>query len=479
MKQKEEFQVFNIGSNWINSDEYRLNAASYSLEYIKSKELLTELKKRNYKIDKLENFADKIFVGARSKRLFTNKHGGAPYLMPIDLFTFNLKPRKWVRKETEDFDNWWVFPPTMLVTQSGNPGRPLLVNSIFEDKVVSPNVIRFVPNKEGEDKIGYIYAYLSSWIGQAILLKDKFGGTVQHIEPYHVGNLPFVCYDDLVKPVHENIMKAHRLREKAQKLLLQSQSLLYDKIGLPQINENDVNYFGNSDGKLVKSFTINSKDLNLRLGASYHLPIIQYIEKILTGLEIEVTKVGQKLEKNFIPPRFKRPYAKKENGVRYIKPSDLPTVRNFDIKYLRKTFPDSDLYALIEGDVLVVTDGSIGVISIVTPSLTGLFGSNNFARLKTTTDLHPGYLLVYLMSPYGQYQLKREIYGGVIDHLIEEHIDEIKIPFPKWEIQKEIGEMVIEAHELKDKAIQIENEQISNLQNQLLEISKLDEKILI
>lgn len=124
-----------------------------------------------------------------------------------------------------------------------------------------------------------------------------------------------------------------------------------------------------------------------------------------------------------------------------------------------------------EGDILVVTDGSIGWVSIVTPFITGWYGSNNFARIVPTEDLNRGYLLAYLLCSYGQYQLKREIFGGVIDHLTEDHIRQIKIPIPSGEIQDKIGSLVIEAYNKKDRANQIEEEAIRELENALMEIA--------
>jgi tRNA nucleotidyltransferase/poly(A) polymerase len=112
--QTQELNWITLKSKWIYQDqEKRLNALSYSFESIRARELLETLKTRT-SVELISNLSKKIFVGARVKRLFTNSKEGIPYLMPIDLFMFNLKPRKWVRKETEDLENWWVEPFTIL-----------------------------------------------------------------------------------------------------------------------------------------------------------------------------------------------------------------------------------------------------------------------------------------------------------------------------------------------------------------------------
>ena len=464
------FQLFDIKSRWIFEGEKRLNASSYFYGSINAKILLTKLIEKGINLDNLGKFSNNIFVGARSKRLFTTKKEGVPYLMPIDLFTSNFKPRKWVRRETEDLENWGVSRYTILISQSGTPGRTLITIKLFEDKVVSPNVIRYFPDEEENEKIGYIYAYLSSWMGQALLTKDQYGSTVKHIEPHHVANILIPRIPELEEEINQKILEAHRLREEAQELLLKAEEMLYSELGLPEIDEDGVEYFGGEEGKIVKSFEIKVSELNLRLDASYHLPIIRQIEQYLAEINMDVQLLGNKISSIFIPPRFKRPYVKKyDDGVRYIRPSDLPLIKYFESRYLARTFKNCDFYRLKEGEILVVTDEAIGWASIVTPLIAGWYGSNNFARIVPTEDLDRGYLLAYLLSPYGQYQLKSEIFGGVIDHLTADHISQIKIPIPSEQIQRKIGNFIFEAYDKRDNANQIEDEAIKLLERRLKE----------
>ena len=162
MKSKKAFQNYTIESNLINNGELRLNASSYSINSIKANKILKNLQSQGYAITKLGTLSNDIFIGARSKRIFVSKKEGLPYLKPKEIFTFNLKPTKWISLLTNDVENWGVSPLMMLVTQSGSIGRPLLTNKLFEDKIISQNAIRYVPSKECRTLIGYIYAYLSS-----------------------------------------------------------------------------------------------------------------------------------------------------------------------------------------------------------------------------------------------------------------------------------------------------------------------------
>jgi type I restriction enzyme S subunit len=214
----------------IEGDELRLNASSYSPEIIRAKKLIDKLKRLN-KAKRLRDFSEKVFVGMRTKRLFVDSQNGVPYLMPIDILIFPLKARKWVSKFTKDIENWQVKPLTILITQSGIPGQVILANKHFENKVVSPNVIRMVPNEEGLKIIGFIYAYLNTPIGQALITKTKYGVTVKHIEPYHVEEVPIPLLDRVeIEEINQLIMEAYKLKEMAQDLEERAIQLLQKKL---------------------------------------------------------------------------------------------------------------------------------------------------------------------------------------------------------------------------------------------------------
>ena len=463
----EGIQIIDVPVHWVNEGEKRLDAGFYAQDVIKARVLLEKVSEK-VKIEKLIDLADEMFMPAL-KITIPFYDEGEEYLTQSEVEFFLPKARKRVNvNKIENVDRWKVKSGYLLISQSGTIGRITIATKYLERFIISPNPIRVIIN---ESLRGYIYAFLSSWIGQALIKSPQYGITVKHILPHQLYDIPIPRIPDLEEEINQKILQAHKLREEAQELLLKAEEMIYSELGLPKIDEDDVEYFGGEIGKLVKAFEVKASELEYRLDASYHLPIIKQIEKHLSEIDWEVQPLNDKLKSIFIPPRFKRPFVKSQNdGIRYIRPSDLPMIKYFEPKYLAKTFKNCDLYRLNEGDILVVTDGTIGQVSIVTSFISGWYGSNNFARVVPTDDLNRGYLLVYLLSSYGQYQLKREIFGGVIDHLTENHIRQIKIPIPNNEIQDKIGSLVIEAYNKKDRANQIE-EAIKELETYLMEIA--------
>lgn len=69
-----------------------------------------------------------------------------------------------------------------------------------------------------------------------------------------------------------------------------------------------------------------------------------------------------------------------------------------------------------------------------------------------------------MSTPYGFHQLTREIYGGVVDHIEESHIESVFVPDSPKAIQTVIGERVVRAVEKKDEATEIEENAIRRVE---------------
>lgn len=454
----------------LEDKELRLNAGSYSLEYLEAVSVIESLRNKGYVIEKLGRFAEDIFYPTRFKRVYTTKQG-IGFLMPTDVFQFFIKPRKFIKnppKIASVKKNW------LLITRSGSVGRTLITNSLLEKYCISDDIIRFIPKKEHLNILGYIYAWLNTKYGQALLTKNLYGATVKHIEPRHIAELPIPRIpEDKEREIHESIIKAHKLREEAQKMLMEAEELFYKELKLPRLDEELIEYFGGEKGREVKAFTIKSSELEDRLDAGYYVPIFKAIvETLKEKRNYDISYLGSLVENIFIPPRFKRPYvASSKFGIKYIRPSDLPLIRYFEPLYLAKEFKNSYMYIFKRHQILIVVDGNVGEVSLVTSYLEGLYGSNNIARITLKRNINAGFLVLYLMTTYGSYQLKRKIYGGVIPHLTEEHIKNIIVPVPPEDIQGKIGSLVISAYEKKDLANKIEQEAVERLENIILKMS--------
>jgi len=214
-----------------------------------------------------------------------------------------------------------------------------------------------------------------------------------------------------------------------------------------------------------KAFSIRASELNERLDASYHIPAVRTITELLKKGRYDPVTLSELTRDIHIPPRLKRIYVSKGYGVPFLRPSHLLQIRPYDLGYISRLTRELDSLILHLGDVLITTDGTVGRIGIVTSRMAGWAGSNNIARVTYgNNNCRNGFLAAFLSTPYGFYQLTREIYGGVVDHIEAPHIASVLVPNPPKEVQVSIGERVVEAFELKDEASAVEERAIRKVE---------------
>jgi len=461
--EKENLKWLSIPSNLIfNDSELRLNANSYSFEYLQAVSIIEKLKRKGAFVDKLGNLADDIFYPSRFKRRYVKN--GIPFLSSIEIFRFDMKANKYIQNPPANSlvsENW------ILITRSGSIGRTIISNKLFKSFSVSEHAIRYIPKKD--EKLGYIYAYLNTSIGQSLLNKSKFGAVIDQIEPHHIANLPIPRLPEIEKEINNLILKAHKLREEAQRKLLEAEKLFYEELKLPKIDEDSIEYYRGEKGKEIKAFTIKASELNDRLDASFHIPLAHTVIKILQAKSLNLLQLNS-IANIFHLPTYKRIYVDKSKGYPILSGSHLSQIKYIDVKYISplsfvkgsKNFIDK--YKVKEGWILTTERGTTGINMLVSKSIDGWLASHNLLRV-IPHSINPGYLITFLNSEYGQFQLQSKNLGAVVNVLDPKDMGDIYIPIPDEEIQNKIGSLVIDAYNKKDQANILEQQAIEKLEN--------------
>jgi len=462
----EGIQIIDVPVHWVNEGEKRLDAGFYAQDVITARILIDKISSSGISIERVEDLAKDIFHRTRFKRKYVSKKEGLPFLTPTDVFMFPLRPRKFVKDPP---DGLRVSKDWILITCSGTVGRTIICNSEIAKCILSHDIIRVIPKTK--EHLGFLYAYLNTWIGQAFLTKDQYGATVKHIEPHHVANIPIPRIPDLEEEINQKILQAHKLREEAQELLLKAEEMIYSELGLQKIDEDYVEYFGGEIGRLVKAFEVKASELDYRLDASYHVPILRKIKKYLSSSKYRLTKLGEVIDRIFIPTRFKRTYVKNpDDGVPFLQGTHIPMIKPMDVKYIWKEMKNIEKILLKKYWVLMTRSGTVGRIGFVSDFLDGWAASEHILRIVLKNGINPGYIVAFLSSPYGEYQIKGRVYGAVVDEIAEQDtslIEDIDIILPGGDEQDKIGSLIIEAYNKKDKANQIELEAIKLLERKL------------
>ena len=462
-----KFEYFKISNQWLSRGEKRLDAKYYQEKNITAQIIIDRLKENSFQIDSLNNLIENIYWLGRIKKNFVSKNEGDPYLTASECFFFLPQPRKYVFNFPEDKIE---TNKTILITRSASLGRSIIVNDYLAKFKISDDLIRVILNDTS--LIGYIYAYLNTSIGKAFLTMGKYGKTVKHIEDYNIIDIPIPRIPFIEEKINQKMIKSYQIRNLAQKKVLEAKELLLTKLNLSKINEEKINYFGEEEGRLIKCFSSKTETLDLRLDASYHAPIITWLISNLYKSKTGQIKKLKEVSEIFLPPRFKRIYTNDINeGVPLLQGSHIIQNKPLDLKYLWKDMKNINAYIIKKNWILITCSGTIGRLSLISDYWKDWTATNHLLRIiPENRIIHPGYLAAFLLSDYGQFQLKRLSYGGVVDEIGEAGrlFNEILILKPKdIDIERTIGNIVVEAFNNRDKAAHIEQECIQLLEKEL------------
>ena len=450
---EKEIQEVSVKSYWLPLGEIRLDASYYAQEVSKATRLLEE---SGYKLTDIEQLSDDVFTLARIKRYYGDSRA-TPYLMPSELFYFPLSPTKHVfANKIKNVEKWFLKKGWLLITCSGRIGKPLIVTKSYEGFIVSHDVARVIP--KADTLTGFLYAYLLSWVGKALLTKDEYGVAVDHIEPHHINSVRIPLFPkEVQRIIHDNIHKVFNLREKGRILLAKSQEELLEELELPKVE------------RLTKTkpFSIKSSDLKLRFDASYHNPLVEDVREKLRRCKYKSTKLEHRIQEPFIPNRFKRVFVEKEYGVPFLSGTNVIQVKPYDVKYISKKVTAKLEKCLVhEGWVLLTRSGTVGRVALVPSNWDGWAITEDAIRL-IPKNIHRGFLTAFLQTEYGHLQVISKIYGGVVDHLTEDDVKDVLVPMPPLDVQEKIGKLVVKAFELKELANKIEDATVKTLENML------------
>lgn len=466
-------QTFEVPTPYVTQGDRRLNASFYSPEAVAARRLLERFSEKGEVVALSELVGTpNIYMPALKIRIPFSDYG-EPYLTQSEAQFFLPRPRKKVdTSKLAEPDKWRVQSGYLLVSQSGTIGRITMATKYIEGLVISPNPIRIVAQ---EPVRGYLYAFLSSWIGSALIRSSKYGVTVDHILPQHLYDLPIPRLPELETPLNDKVLQAHALRERSQDLVLQAEELIHSLLGLPKMDPEQAKFVLPNGRRVLKSFQARTSDLRLRFDVSYHLPIFREIQRNLDVSRFPQTKFGELTTSMFVPARFKRAYVKDPKaGVPFLQGSHIPQMKVVDVKYLwRKSKNIRDL--LVRRDCILMTrSGTVGRVAIVRRAWAGWAASEHLLRITTRPEIHPGYITTFLTCPYGQHQIKRAICGAVVDEIAEQDtslIEDIDIVLPPKDVRDAIGDLAVRACDGKDKATRIEREAVTQLESTLRSIA--------
>lgn len=457
-----ELQWTTVMLHEVMERDLRLEASVFGIEGRHAREVLKQCKWPLKTLCGTGGLAD-AYHRPRFKRIWVEK-SDLPIYQPSQITELNPKPSGYLSPLTRtNIDALRVRKGQILMTCSGTIGNCAIVGRTLEGRIFSHDLIRITCRETFNT--GYLYAFLRTKTGQALIRTNEYGAVVSHIEPHHLESVPIPDPPlELKLRIHDLVMKSYALRDESNELLDQAERLLYEALKLPPIEKLKPRYFDRSAD--LRNYTVKLSQLDGRLDASYHVPIVEAILQRLKREAAEVTTVGDpRISKRIIlPGRFARVYVQEGQGVPFFGGKQILELDPSNKKYLSLTKHGSrirnDLF-LSMNMVLITRSGTIGRVSMVPEHWERWVANEHIIRVVPTSDDVAGYFYVFLASDYGYELITRFTYGAVVDEIDDKHVAQVAVPLLKdTKVQAEINRLALEANEKRAEAYYAEQEAI-------------------
>lgn len=165
----------------------------------------------------------------------------------------------------------------------------------------------------------------------------------------------------------------------------------------------------------------------------------------------------------------------KEIGIPFIRVSNIG---QFFLSDENLTFiseeknKDNSKTSLIENDIVISKSGTIGNAAIITKDFSPCNISQDVIGIKLKEQIEPSFIITFLNSVFGHFQIKRNAGQALQGHLDLDALRNILIPIPPKPFQDKIEKLVKEAFS-KRKLAEEKYEQAKQLLEKELGIDKL------
>lgn len=448
----------------------RLEASVFDVE---SRQAIDTIRKGRYPaVDLIGKSApvQKAHYGGRLKRNYVDKHsdGAVGFIGSSEMLDIKPVPVKFMVDDKRVVD-LHVTSGTLLLSRSGTIGNVSFVNRSLEKLLISEHAMRL----ECDSFSGYVYAFLKTHTGQAVVKSNIYGAVIQQIEPEHLATVPIPdAPDELKKRIHDLIVASYELRDESNDLLDEAQVLLVEELQLPALRDFDVDYFRKQAP--VDTYSVKLSDMAGRLDASYHVPVVGAITKHLQECAAEVTTIGDSRISNevLLPGRFKRVYVDEGYGHVLFGGKQIHELDPSGKKYLSNSKHNERIVRellISENTTLITRSGTIGKVALVPKHWENWVASEHIIRVVPANDDIAGYLNVFLSSEYGYQLITHFTYGSVVDEIDDNHVRQIPFPLLKNKaVQDRINALALEANKKRYEAYLLEQQAIEIMNNEVI-----------
>ncbi|PKW29644.1 methylation-associated defense system restriction endonuclease subunit S MAD5 [Flavobacterium lindanitolerans] len=422
----------------------------------------------------LQSLCSDIFTAGRSKRIYTEKNKGLPYLSNSDVVKGNpLEGCKYNSKKYA-FDEPSFLKEGMIVTgRVGAIGQTAYITSELEDNQAmgSDNIIRVVCKEKNIS--GYVYSFLVSRYGNTLLNRLAAGGVQPYISEDMLKDIPIPTLSkEKEQEIHQLIVEASELRVEANKLLKESQRHLFRLLNIDNESEDELTRPLEREVSNIFSTKRSALSANTFRSRNYS-PRKQQIINVLK--QDQYSKLKEVLSQEpFYGARYKRIESFSENSIMLLSQGDL-----FDRIPKGRSISKSSVKNLNEeivskGNILVPAQGTLGENEIFGRAVfvwgyleNTLVAGHAMRFIPNEEKIMAGYLFAVLNSPLWFRLFRNSVYGTNLLGFIVPLINELPVPRFSNEEEENIDVLVKTAYDNLTLANSKENQAIALIEKEI------------
>lgn len=180
-----------------------------------------------------KNVSEEIILPSRFARTYVEEGQGTLFFGGKELNQLEPSNKKYlsvsvhnnrIEKELKLKENM------ILVTRSGTIGRINIVPHHWENWVINEHVIRIKPISK--DIAGYLYCWLNTEYGEALIKRYTYGSVVDEIDTNHVANiiLPLLKNKEIQTKINNLVLEANKKRYEAYVLEQKAIKMVNEKV---------------------------------------------------------------------------------------------------------------------------------------------------------------------------------------------------------------------------------------------------------
>lgn len=377
-----------------------------------------------------------------------------PYLQPYDILEYLPDARAKLSIHQNPIDKLKVPAGTILQTCSGRNLGPLVISDEYlESFAFGSDLLRITINDSNTRF--YVYAFMSTWVGQALLHSSKTGSVIDHLSADDIRDLRIpVTSEEAFERVASLMKKSFDLYSEARIELVRCKDEFCSAINI-----------GKKHASLCEGWNVSLKSILSRSSsridaAFYDWTTYDAAKKLQEAGGVVLSSVA-KIHKP--GGRNKTNYVEQDSGLPTLSGRQLLQNQTVGLKYLPRSSAEKySGFRLKMGWIAYPADGRVegrlGTPVIITKNRDGWFASGHVGRIEALPEVHPGYLYLAFSHPIVQAQLSAVACGSVVDAVYPEDVEKLIVP-PSVDFDYDrvtnAWEMIDKADNLKAEACKI------------------------